>query len=363
MMSGSYIAITLFASGFAALQALGQLVIPTRRISNWNLAFLFTVLSITFFHFSCVLRFYSGSGDAACLWFHLTTLYLAGVILYYAYYLVIFPESLEAVPVARHALFLLLPLSADIWLLLQGSARREQLWIEFLDSGVFGSSSVIAIAVAGGLFHFFLYLAVLLRKALGIVAQASHRTVVLVTIFFIGGTIGILMMLAAGYLFAMPEITTIAVLSFSLLLAVTYLVGQRYPTFLHLLRQEAERKRYEHSRLQGIYTDELLSRLDLLMKKDKRFSDESLTLSMLASEVELTPHQLSELLNEKLEVNFNSYVNQYRISEARTLLLEDPKRSVLSIAYAVGFNSKSSFYDAFSRFTGLTPKEYRKKRI
>ena len=42
-------------------------------------------------------------------------------------------------------------------------------------------------------------------------------------------------------------------------------------------------------------------------------------------------------------------------------LVRDPERSVISVAYEVGFNSKSSFYDAFSRYTGVTPQTYRKK--
>jgi len=55
-------------------------------------------------------------------------------------------------------------------------------------------------------------------------------------------------------------------------------------------------------------------------------------------------------------------INQYRIKEAKKMLIEESERSVLSIAYAVGFNSKSSFYEAFSRFTGKTPVQYRREK-
>ncbi|HNH07853.1 MAG TPA: helix-turn-helix domain-containing protein [Leptospiraceae bacterium] len=42
-------------------------------------------------------------------------------------------------------------------------------------------------------------------------------------------------------------------------------------------------------------------------------------------------------------------------------MLDEPERTVLSVAYAVGFNSKSAFSKAFRTFTGITAQEYRKK--
>jgi AraC-like DNA-binding protein len=42
------------------------------------------------------------------------------------------------------------------------------------------------------------------------------------------------------------------------------------------------------------------------------------------------------------------------------MLLEDTK-GVLDIAMHVGFNARSSFYKFFKRYTGVTPREYRKQ--
>ena len=77
----------------------------------------------------------------------------------------------------------------------------------------------------------------------------------------------------------------------------------------------------------------------------------------------MTAHQLSQLLNEKLNVNFYTFINKYRIQEARRILTEEPDKSIIAIAYDVGFNSKSSFYEAFSKFTGKTPYRYRKDAL
>ncbi len=77
--------------------------------------------------------------------------------------------------------------------------------------------------------------------------------------------------------------------------------------------------------------------------------------------MELTQHQLSQLLNEKLNTNFNGFINSFRIDRARELLVSEPDAPVLNIAFAVGFNSKWAFYDAFTRFTGKSPVAYRRE--
>ena len=100
-----------------------------------------------------------------------------------------------------------------------------------------------------------------------------------------------------------------------------------------------------------------------LMKESRLYSNENLTLKELAVKLSLTPHQLSQLLNDKLNTNFSTYINRYRISEAKHILLQEPDRTVLSIAFDVGFNNKSSFYEAFSKFTGKSPQRYRKEKI
>jgi AraC-like DNA-binding protein len=75
----------------------------------------------------------------------------------------------------------------------------------------------------------------------------------------------------------------------------------------------------------------------------------------------VTPHQLSEILNERLNMNFSSYLNGFRVREAERLLVKRGDRSIIEIAFEVGFNSKASFNNHFLKQTGLTPSEYRKR--
>jgi AraC-like DNA-binding protein len=74
----------------------------------------------------------------------------------------------------------------------------------------------------------------------------------------------------------------------------------------------------------------------------------------------VSPHQLSEILNERLHMNFSSYLNGFRVREAERLLGSRPDATILEIAFEVGFSSKASFNTHFLKQTGLTPSEYRK---
>ena len=98
------------------------------------------------------------------------------------------------------------------------------------------------------------------------------------------------------------------------------------------------------------------------MDEERLYTDDQLTLRDLADELSISPHQLSQLLNERLDTNFSNFVNQFRIRDARDMLLNQPEKTVLAVSLEVGFNSKSAFYEAFSRFTGMSPQAFRKTR-
>jgi AraC-like DNA-binding protein len=90
---------------------------------------------------------------------------------------------------------------------------------------------------------------------------------------------------------------------------------------------------------------------------------ENLSLETLAEAVQLSPHQLSELINTEFQQGFSRYIRQHRIDEAKRLLLAEPTASVLSIGLSVGFNSQSNFYAAFREFVGMPPAQYRKNNF
>jgi len=92
------------------------------------------------------------------------------------------------------------------------------------------------------------------------------------------------------------------------------------------------------------------------------FQQNDLSLSRLAEAAGMNVHLASKAINECSGGNFYDWVNLYRIDKAKSLLL-DSDAQVSRICYDVGFNSKSTFYAAFKKVTGLTPGAYRKKTI
>jgi AraC-like DNA-binding protein len=125
---------------------------------------------------------------------------------------------------------------------------------------------------------------------------------------------------------------------------------------------EAARIKYVASTLSGIDVDAALRKLESLMVDDNIYRDENLNLSMLAAELDITGHQLSELINSRLGLSFSRYVREQRVEAAKKLLLADGRQSVLSISLDTGFKSQSSFYAAFKESTGISPGDFRKRR-
>jgi AraC-like DNA-binding protein len=113
--------------------------------------------------------------------------------------------------------------------------------------------------------------------------------------------------------------------------------------------------------LRGIDTDAVRERLTELMTDERVYRDGEMTLAGLARRLSLTPHQLSEFLNEQMGEGFRDYVSRHRIEEASRILRETPRANIMAVCFRVGFNSKSSFNTAFRKFTGLTPSEYKNR--
>ncbi|MEM9532853.1 MAG: helix-turn-helix domain-containing protein, partial [Pseudomonadota bacterium] len=133
----------------------------------------------------------------------------------------------------------------------------------------------------------------------------------------------------------------------------------RYPDVLSRAEEALEMAR-AHSTLQGTDIPQKLRELTRLMSQDQLYRDESLNLAGLAEQLELSPHQTSELLNQHLGLGFSRFLRQHRVRDACRLLAEDRDASVLSIALAVGFSSQSTFYTAFREETGQSPGQYRR---
>lgn len=96
----------------------------------------------------------------------------------------------------------------------------------------------------------------------------------------------------------------------------------------------------------------------------KTYLQSGITIQTLAGKLNVDAQDLSWVLNHYLETHFFDYINKLRIDESvRRLTDVNNDKTILDIAYDVGFNSKSSFNTAFKKHTGKTPSQYRKSSM
>ncbi len=83
-----------------------------------------------------------------------------------------------------------------------------------------------------------------------------------------------------------------------------------------------------------------------------------ITLDKISEEMHLSKYYISRLLNQKLDIGFNDYINTLRINYACDLLLETDKK-IADISEDTGFGSIRSFNRSFSKIMNMTPLQYR----
>jgi AraC-like DNA-binding protein len=106
----------------------------------------------------------------------------------------------------------------------------------------------------------------------------------------------------------------------------------------------------------------VLARLETLMTVERAYRQDGLTVAALAARLGLPEYRLRRLINQGLgHRNFSSFVNGYRIGDAKAALVDpgEVETPILTIALDSGFASLGPFNRAFKAETGLTPSDYR----
>ncbi|PTX62655.1 AraC family transcriptional regulator [Kordia periserrulae] len=105
---------------------------------------------------------------------------------------------------------------------------------------------------------------------------------------------------------------------------------------------------------------EMQKQLSHIMENERLYTNPNLTLFDVASSLDTHPKKVSNIINKGFKMNFNDFVNTYRVEEVIKKVNSDESnvKTLLGIALDSGFNSKSTFNRAFKKQTQQTPKEY-----
>jgi AraC-like DNA-binding protein len=123
---------------------------------------------------------------------------------------------------------------------------------------------------------------------------------------------------------------------------------------IEIVNEQIEKK--EDEGLLAEWKPKILS----LLQNEKVYEDPELSLTQMAKQLKTNPSILSKTINQGFQLNFNDFINNYRIEAVKGKLKagEQKTQTLLGIAYDCGFNSKATFNRAFKKVTGTSPKEW-----
>lgn len=349
--------IILFGGALSILMSIAQVIRPNKKFGNWYfcVVFLATGLFLFYFYFHISIRDFDYTYRYAPIMF---ILMFATIPIHYAsgYKILVREITIDRKDLAHFtpaAVAFIIAVLNETGII---TCRSALPWIPTPSINI-----VHYVLIIAWLILFLIYEIILVAQFfLQLRHSAFNRNLypVIFSILFFILIVILLMISQILYLFEMTKITMSLI---SLIIVIWYLFTYLFPDMYPSLN--AAIGRYELVHTKRIDRDSIRSQLMDLIQDEKVFCDEDLTLQRLASMLSMTPHQLSEFLNRELNRNFSSFINFHRIEEAKHLLVSDPERSIISIALAVGFNSKSVFYNAFMKYAGKSPLKYRKDNL
>jgi AraC-like DNA-binding protein len=150
-------------------------------------------------------------------------------------------------------------------------------------------------------------------------------------------------------------------LFFSLVLYVNIFLFVSRRKTSNLFSANQDLRRYANKKIDNEHAFTLTEKLQKIILEEDLYKNPDLKLNELAKKINISGHQLSQLLNDNLGKSFAAYLNEYRINEACSLIANNKSIKLEAIGYEVGFNSKSTFYTAFKKHKHTTPTLYKEQ--
>ena len=100
------------------------------------------------------------------------------------------------------------------------------------------------------------------------------------------------------------------------------------------------------------------------MAENKLYHNPDLSLNLLSKHVAISEREISNAINQHLNKNFYTFINEFRVEEVITKIKDSNNVhiKILNLAFDAGFNSKPTFNRVFKEYTGNSPSFYRPKK-
>ncbi len=166
-----------------------------------------------------------------------------------------------------------------------------------------------------------------------------------------------------SYLLHSPELSQAFYICCALTILWLYFSSQKYQLILQTYYKDGVLIKAKRPLVEETSMKDITSKIEILMKEQRIYTNTKLSLYSLAGQLQISPQQLSYIINEKFGKNFKTYINEYRIEESKKMLMENTYLSLEGIGQKSGFGSHTAFLNFFKQMTHLTPGQYRKTLV
>ncbi len=131
------------------------------------------------------------------------------------------------------------------------------------------------------------------------------------------------------------------------------------------IKEKSEKRANYRSFMNPSVKDELQEKIRVKIIIEEKYKDKDYSATKLAEDLGTNVRYISAVCAERFYMSYCELVNYYRVNEAMTMLIDRryTKMRVEDISEMVGFSNRQSFYVAFYRLRGMTPREYKMQYI
>ncbi len=192
--------------------------------------------------------------------------------------------------------------------------------------------------------------------------QQFYRLIEWGLIVYCGGWLVLRCLKSIPYTFGAMMKADLMINSLALSIAVIGLALVLFRYSLDDIFSSKSTQKYQQNRMEDDLSQQIVEQMQSLLTTNNLFCDNDLKLTHLAEKSGLSTQLISQALNSQQQMNFNDFLNQFRLTHIKAQLLDpaNSKADIQQLALQSGFNSKATFYRVFKDKVGMTPSEFRK---